>query len=241
VSVPAAADALVAWHDVECGSYDADLPLWRELAATGSVLDIGAGTGRVALDLAEAGARVTALDREPVLLRELERRAAAAGLDVRTITADAANFDVPGAAFDAILVPMQTVQLLADADARAGLLTAARRHLAPGGTVAIAIAEDLEAFDPRSAPLPVPDVLERDGRRFESQPVAVRHVRGGSQIERIRRIDGGAPELDVIVLAPLRAGQLEAEAQAAGLRPLPRRTIGATQEHVGSTVVVLGD
>ena len=35
------------WHDVECGRYDADLPLWRELAddAAEGVLDVGAGTG----------------------------------------------------------------------------------------------------------------------------------------------------------------------------------------------------
>ena len=45
------APAHVVWHDVECGGYDADLPLWRELAreAGGPVLDVGAGTGRVAL------------------------------------------------------------------------------------------------------------------------------------------------------------------------------------------------
>lgn len=240
MSVSVAPEALVAWHDVECGGYDADLPLWRELAGSGSVLDVGAGTGRVALHLAASGARVTALDREPVFLRELERRAAAAGLAVRTIVADAAGFTAPGAPFDAILVPMQTVQLLAGADARGALLASARRQLAPGGIVALAIAEQLEAFDPRTASLPAPDVLERDGRRFESQPVAVRDVRGGSQIERIRRIDGGAPELDVIVLAPLQAAQLEAEGEAAGLRTLPRRAVGATDEHVGSTVVVLG-
>ena len=43
----------VVWQDVECASYDADLPLWRELAAAaaGPVLDLGCGTGRVALDL----------------------------------------------------------------------------------------------------------------------------------------------------------------------------------------------
>ena len=56
---------LVVWHDVECGRYAADLPVWRELAAAagGPVLDVGAGTGRVALDLARHGARVVALDR----------------------------------------------------------------------------------------------------------------------------------------------------------------------------------
>jgi hypothetical protein len=37
-----------AWHDLECGAYAEDLPLWRMLAGTvgGPVLDVGAGTGR---------------------------------------------------------------------------------------------------------------------------------------------------------------------------------------------------
>jgi len=33
------------WHDIECGAYTADLPLWEELAGGGRVLDVGAGTG----------------------------------------------------------------------------------------------------------------------------------------------------------------------------------------------------
>ena len=63
------------WHDVECGRYDADLPLWHELAreAPEGVLDVGAGTGRVALRLAHAGHDVTALDIDPTLLAVLER------------------------------------------------------------------------------------------------------------------------------------------------------------------------
>ena len=54
-------DEAVIWHDVECGAYAADLPLWRELAAgrSGPVLEIGCGTGRVALDLARDGHAVT--------------------------------------------------------------------------------------------------------------------------------------------------------------------------------------
>src|SRR5208283_2096223 len=45
----------VVWHDLECGTYRADLPLWRELArdaGVGPILEIGAGSGRVSLDLA---------------------------------------------------------------------------------------------------------------------------------------------------------------------------------------------
>src|SRR3954453_15129411 len=55
---------VVLWHDLECSSSAGALPLWRELAAAapaGPILDVGAGTGRVALDLAARGPRVVAL------------------------------------------------------------------------------------------------------------------------------------------------------------------------------------
>ena len=50
----------VIWHDTECGSYAADLPLWRELAAAapGPVLDVGAGTGVLAIAAARTGSKV---------------------------------------------------------------------------------------------------------------------------------------------------------------------------------------
>ena len=46
----------VIWHDIECGGYTEDLRLWLMLAAQhrGPVLDIGAGTGRVTLELARS-------------------------------------------------------------------------------------------------------------------------------------------------------------------------------------------
>ena len=82
---------LAAWHDIECGRYEADLPLWKELAtaAEHGVLDIGAGTGRVALRLADAGHDVTALDLEPELLEVLSQRATEAGFTIPTVAADA--------------------------------------------------------------------------------------------------------------------------------------------------------
>src|SRR3954451_14890535 len=82
------------WHDVECGAYEADLALWRELAqkTNDGVLDVGAGTGRVALRLAYAGHEVTALDVDAELLEVLEHRAAEAGVSIATVAADAAAF-----------------------------------------------------------------------------------------------------------------------------------------------------
>ena len=177
---------LVVWHDVECGGYGADLPLWRELAAAagGPVLDVGAGTGRVALDLARAGHDVTALDREPELLAALAARAGAAGLHVETVVADAAGF-APDRRFALVVVPMQTIQLLPE---RARFFASARAALSPGGLLAIAITGALEGFqDLPDELLPPPDTGAAAGWRFASQPTAVRKLPDVTRIERTRR------------------------------------------------------
>jgi SAM-dependent methyltransferase len=233
----------VVWHDVECGGYEADLPLWHTLAReqAGPVLDVGAGTGRVALRLARAGHDVTALDLDAELLAALAERAAAEGLDIATVRADAAGFALPRR-FALIAVPMQTLQLLPGAAARGGFFASAAHALLPGGLVAIAIADALEAFDEHAA-LPLPDLGEADGLQFVSQPVAVRERADAVRIERVRQIVGRGGERssedDVVELARVDADELAAEAEPHGLRGLDPLLVPATDEHVGSTVVML--
>jgi SAM-dependent methyltransferase len=230
----------VVWHDIECGAYEADLELWLRLAreAAGPVLDVGAGTGRVALVLATAGFEVTALDIDPDLLGVLSERAREAGVQVRTVVADARGFDLPRR-YALIAVPMQTLQLLLE---REGFFASAARALAPDGLLAAAITDALEVFD-EHAPLPPPDVGEADGRRFLSQPVAVRDVPGAVRIERIRQIVAPGGERtsagDVIELRSVGVAQLAQEARRHGLRAEPPLDIPPTDEHVGSTVVML--
>jgi len=231
----------VVWHDLECGGYAEDLALWRELAGAGPVLDLGCGTGRVALDLAARGVLVVGLDHDPVLLAALAARAQ--GLPVETVCADARAFDL-GRRFPVVLAPMQTVQLLGGPEGRGRFLGCARRHLEPGGVFALALADALEGFDESTATPPMPDMREQDGIVYFSQPVAVKDEGERVAIHRVREIvdrDGARTSgRDVVRLDRLEPAELETEAAAAGFRALERRLIPPTDEFVGSVVVMLG-
>jgi len=248
VSAAALPPDAVVWHDVECGGYAADLPLWRELAAAaggdggaGAVLDLGAGTGRVALDLARRGVPVCALDVDPVLLGALRERAG--GLPVETVAADARAFDLAGRGFALALAPMQTVQLLGGAAGRAGMLRAVQRALRPGALLACALANVVEGYDAEDFEVPHPDMREVAGVVFASRPVAVRDRGDAFVLERVRERVSAAGERvvtdDVVTLDRVPAALLEREARASGYAVEPRRSIAPTEDHVGSEVVVL--
>jgi SAM-dependent methyltransferase len=238
----------VLWHDVECGGYEEDVALWRQLAETetpggnGPVLDVGAGTGRISLDLAARGVSVVALDAEPALLSALTERAG--DLPVQAVAADARSFDLGDARFSLIIVPMQTLQLLGGPEGRAGFLRCARAHLAPGGVVAAALADALESFDSASDGLPEPDSCERDGIRYASRPLAVVDEGARAAIHRLRQVEGPGGDVtseshDVIRLDRVTPAEVAEEAEALGFTAESALRIPATDVYVGSTVVVL--
>ncbi len=238
----------VIWHDLECGGYRADLPLWRELAQEATrgrgarVLDIGAGTGRVALDLAEQGHRVTALDRDEGLLATLRERVD--GRSVETVHADAREFALDSGDFDLCLVPMQTLQLLSGAEQREALFAHARAHLRGGALFAAAIVGEVDEFDSREGKLgPSPERVQIDRTLYVSRAIRVSKGERAILIERERMVTEpgalpGASELDRIELESLDAREIWEEMSAAGLDPQPSRFIAETREHSGSEVLI---
>jgi SAM-dependent methyltransferase len=245
--------ASVAWHDVECGGYAADLRLWDELAsaAEGPVLDLGCGTGRVALHLARRGHQVIGVDSDATLIEALRGRAD--GISVRGVVGDARTLDL-GVQFGVAIAPMQLIQLLAGEVERTACLRGVATHLAPGGLAALAIVEEVEAEAvgatysawgciSRPSEPPLPDTREVDGVVYSSLPLPTVLDDGALLVRRLRQVvspEGLLSEEErTIALCALSAAQLEREGRTAGLEPLPRRHIPPTDDHVGSTVVLL--
>jgi SAM-dependent methyltransferase len=247
----------VVWHDLECGGYRADMALWRELGDLhpGPILEIGAGTGRVALALASEGREVTALEREPLLLDALRERPG--GQALSAVCADARGFALGEGQFALCLVPMQTVQLFGGARGRAAFLRAARAALRPGGLLACALLGRVEPFDCAAGQAgPAPETLHIDGLLYCSHPTRVAVRAQSVVIERERRVWATAPQRpgprrraprrapllvqrSVIELDRLGPRTLQREARGAGLRVAASRQVPATDDHAGSTVVML--
>jgi SAM-dependent methyltransferase len=242
--------APIVWHDLECGSYTADLPLWSELASRAArgdgacrVLDLGSGTGRVALALAGAGHRVTGLDLDPVIVAELDRRAAARQARAGAVAGDVRSFDL-GRRFDLVLAAMQLIQLLSGHAERLETLARIGEHLRPGGLFAAALLDLSGEATGRDYAPPVPDMKELDGWVWSSQPVAIRMLARGTAIALDRRRRAVSPHGEIaesdssVRLELVTPEQLEDELRETGLVPAGRRPIPPTHDHVGSIVVI---
>ncbi len=100
-------------------------------------VDLGAGTGFVALALAPLTASVLAVDISPAMAQSLAAHAAQAGLhNVKTEVADLQTFRLPPASVD-LVVSSYALHHLRDADKRA-LVAEAARWLRPGGRIVVA-------------------------------------------------------------------------------------------------------
>ncbi len=122
------------------GRQDLDFYLESSRTQGEPILELGCGTGRVLLHIAQAGLRVVGLDlSEPMLDRcrvKLESQPAAVRDRVRLVHGDMTDFQVRET-FRLINIPFRPFQHLLAVEQQLGCLRCARRHLAPGGRLVL--------------------------------------------------------------------------------------------------------
>jgi SAM-dependent methyltransferase len=120
--------------------YKEDIGFWLDLASrqSGPVLELGCGTGRVLIPLAQSGHAVVGLDRDAEMLALLKSYLSLAlRQQVMIIQADFTRFHL-GQLFGLILMPCNTYSTLAVVE-RQAVLACVRKHLSPDGTFAVSL------------------------------------------------------------------------------------------------------
>jgi len=130
-------------YDFSYEDFTEDVEFYENLAQSveGPLLELGVGSGRVAVPLARAGYEVTGIDTSPSMLAQARRRLKAAGklngsLDL--LPGDMTSFDL-GRQFAIVFVAANTFQHLLTTEDQLACLRRARRHLQPDGLFSMGV------------------------------------------------------------------------------------------------------
>jgi SAM-dependent methyltransferase len=157
---PEASAALARLYDVDLLEDPGDLDLYLAVAGRtgGPILELAAGSGRIAVPLAQAGYAVTAVDIDAAMLDRLRSRLAGSPAEVRErveiVEADLIDLHLPeGARFKLAILALNSLLLLGSRIAQRAALEAMSRHLEPGGLAVVdvwlAAADELARYDSR--------------------------------------------------------------------------------------------
>jgi SAM-dependent methyltransferase len=158
--VTSAYDRLGPAYDAWCRSVVEDIPFYVDLAVRsgGPVLELGVGSGRVAVPTALAGIPVVGVDSSPTMLALARRRAAPHAANLRLVEADMRALPDLGR-FGLVTVPFRALLHLSSDEERRAVLAAAYERLRPGGLLAF------DVFHPDHE-----DVAETHDRWLEREP-----------------------------------------------------------------------
>lgn len=127
-------------YDDSMSDWPGEIDFYREAAARarqagGPILELGCGTGRVAIRIARDGGFVVGLDLSPHML-EVARRKSISMDNVRWVEGNMRSFEL-GESFALVLIPGHAFQHLNTVDDQLGCLTCALRHLTPDGHLVV--------------------------------------------------------------------------------------------------------
>jgi ubiquinone/menaquinone biosynthesis C-methylase UbiE len=113
-----------------------DIPFYvsEAIASKGPVLELGCGTGRVTIPIAEAGVPITGLDFSEAMLAVARNKTESIGNPdhVSLVLGDMTNFDFDEK-FALIIIPFRGFQALLTVEDEISALDSIKKHLAPGG------------------------------------------------------------------------------------------------------------
>lgn len=148
-------------YDLWSADMTADVPFYvsEAVAAGGPVLEVGVGTGRVAVAMARAGAEVVGIDVSPSMLARAKDRVLRENLADRIELVEADMREVAlDRTFALVVLPYRVLCHALTPDEQVRTLTALRNHLHPGGRLVL------------NVPIPRAEDLDwRDGLRFEGR------------------------------------------------------------------------
>jgi ubiquinone/menaquinone biosynthesis C-methylase UbiE len=128
-------------------------------------LELGCGSGRVTLAVADAGFLITGVDLSPQMLARAEEKLAEMPEETRArvnlVQGNMTNFDL-GASFRLVIIPFRPFQHLLEVAQQLDCLERVRRHLQPGGRLV------LDVFQTDARRMHDPEFLkEREVREYE--------------------------------------------------------------------------
>lgn len=134
---PYAADA--EFYDAIHGGFREDTGLWLSFAGRTDrpVLEVGCGTGRIALELARAGHQVTGIDPSPAMLAIARRKAEDDAIDVELIVGRVLELALEPERYGLVLLPLDVFLYCATGEEQVGTLRALGGSLVFNGLLAI--------------------------------------------------------------------------------------------------------
>lgn len=159
-----------------------DIAFWQRMAAPvdGPILELGCGTGRVAIPLARSGSRVIGIDRSASMLARAGQRVKRAklGATLQLIRGDIRHLPFPDRTFPLVMAPYGILQSLLDEALLKATLNDVRRVLTRGGIFGLELVADLPAWDeyadrvtlrgargPHGKPIRLIETVKQDRRR----------------------------------------------------------------------------
>ncbi len=125
---------------------DPVVDLLAELTGDGAALELGIGTGRIALPLAARGVRVHGIDLSPAMLARLRAKPGADAIGVTVGDFAATRVDGP---FALVYVVFNTIGNLVSQEAQVACFRNAADHLRPGGRFLVeVVVPELRALPP---------------------------------------------------------------------------------------------